>query len=80
MALGLRDKALAERRKSGPARTFTNWLNGLDPEVRDEVVDLLNDEEIDGSSLHRALRQADIGYTFADAVIGKWRRGEYEYP
>lgn len=78
MSLGLRDKALQQRRKPGSTRTFMNWLNGLDPEVRDEVVDLLDDESIDGAAVYRALRQAEIGFTFSDSIVGNWRRGEYE--
>lgn len=66
-----------QRRKSGSTRTFLNWLNSLPPDVRDEVTDVLDDETIDGSAVYRALRQADIGFTFTDSVVGKWRRGEY---
>ena len=79
--LGLREKARAERRKPGSKRTFVNWLNALEPSIREEVVELLNDRSIDGAAVYRTLRHhPDVMCPFADAYVNKWRDGKYESP
>ena len=73
--MSLRDLAQAEVRRDGRKPVLHTWLATLDPELRAEVIDLLN-SDIGGAAVWRTLRD-HCGYKGSEGTVHKYRRGDY---
>ena len=72
--MALADEVAAEHRGSGKRRTmFEQVCDALGDEAP-ELLALLDDPDVKGAAIHRAL--VNRGFQVSDATVQSWKRGE----